>query len=456
MELNNFTTTGFPLDLPYTSPQYDIFNKYKEKFIIVPKGRRFGITVSAACFAIEALINEKSVLWVDVNQGNLSKYFYKYFHKVMKQIKPKFWKYRDSQKELRIINSKMDFRSLEQEQRIEGFGYHVIIINEAGIVFKGQKGRNLWFNTLYPMILDYGMQAQVFAVGTPKGKKAKKDEKAESGAKTTLYYELACKGGLKQKGEVHEKHPNYRTLTYTSYDNPMLNPDDIKELEEDVPSIVKDQEIYAQFLDLNDEPIFKRSWFNIVHELPPKHLWIRKVVSLDTAFKKGSENDDSAGVCFLETKIGYFWVDCFCEKLEFNDLLARTKKFYIDNEADVVLIEDKASGQSLIQTFRTKIAGADLGFSIPILPVQVSTDKLTRAVAVTPMVEGGQVHVLFGAWNNMAIDQLCDFNALLDTPDDITDAFSQILNYFNKKMMIKQPIISKPYKRTSKHLVGYK
>lgn len=455
MSISKLTVTGKDLYLPYTPPQYDLFHnpKYKERFIVVPKGRRFGITSSGAAFVIENLLMGKYVLWVDTIQGNIDKYFYKYFMPILKQIKLEYWRYKIASKELRIINGNCDFRSLEQEQRIEGFGYHLIIVNEAGIVLKGSKGRNLWFNTLYPMILDYGMMSKVYFLGTPKGKKARKEEKKEfPDVKYSLYYELACKGGMKNNTYI-EKHPNYRTKKYTSYDNPLLRKEDIDELKEDVPRYARKQEIEAEFLDINDEAIFKRSWFKIVHELPPVHLWLRKIISLDTAFKIGNANDDSAGVSILETTLGYFFTDCFSKKLEFPDLIKKSIEFYDKNNASIMVIEDKASGTPLAQSFKSNVNNHDLKYSISVKTVIPVIDKFNRAVAVSPMFEGGNVFVLFGAWNDMFIDQLCDFSALLDTPDDIVDATSQGLDYFKYNKPQRERIISAP--RKTHFLEGY-
>jgi predicted phage terminase large subunit-like protein len=452
---NDLTKTGDGLDLPFTPVQYDLFHNYNYKFLIIPKGRRWGITAAFSYVCIKALLENKSILWVDVTQGNIDKYFYRYFMLTLKQIKPKYWRYRTSQKDLRLLNGQMHFRSAERPESIEGFGYHLIIINEAGLIFKGQKGRNLWFNSIYPMVLDYGSQVKVIIGGTPKGKKAKKDEKVESQVKWSLYYEFACKGGLKNPDGI-EKKPNYKTLTYTSYDNPLLSPADIEELEGDVPRITRKQEIHAQFIDANDESVFKQAWFHIVRELPPMHTWLRKVISLDTAFKKGAENDDSAGVCWLETTVGFFWLDCFCKKLSFPELIEETITFYNRNPGStLILIEDAASGQSLIDMFKVKINQNDLGNSYPVLPIKVNTDKYSRSVAVSPMLEGGQCHVLSAHWNEMGIDQMCSFNALMDTPDDIVDSNTQILNYFKGNIRTKTQIHSKPMSRTSKILEGY-
>ena len=48
---------------------------------------------------------------------------------------------------------------------------------------------------------------------------------------------------------------------------------------------------------------------------------------------------------------------------------------------NAILVEDKASGQSLIQEMKRETA-------LPILAVKVDADKVARAYAVTPAIEG--------------------------------------------------------------------
>ena len=53
---------------------------------------------------------------------------------------------------LKIGNSSLDFRSADKPENIEGFGYALIILNEAGIILKN---RRLWEETIRPMAMDY-------------------------------------------------------------------------------------------------------------------------------------------------------------------------------------------------------------------------------------------------------------------------------------------------------------
>jgi predicted phage terminase large subunit-like protein len=436
----NLTVSGGSLLLPFTKQQHDFFYGHSEKRMLLPKGRRVGATSSAAAYIMSCLVSQASVLWVDVTQEKIDEYFNKYFLPLLKQIKLEFWSYDKKYQRLRIVNTECKFGSAQKPESLEGAAYHVIVLNEAGIILKGQKGRGLWYNTLLPMTLDY--RAKVFLIGTPKGKKSKKGEQAPD--KTSLYYELCCKAGVGK----HEKKNNYYYKNLSSYKNPLLSARDIKELEQDVPRLTREQELGGKFIDINDEPIFKEKWFPIVYELPPKHIWKRVFVSMDTAFKKGSENDDSAGVAIVETPGGIFIVDCFAKKLEFPDLLKETEDFYIKNNADFGLIEDAASGQSLIQMYRRNV-------TFNLLPVPVDRDKVSRAVAVTPICESGIVFLLHGAWNNDFVFELCAFNACLDTEDNRVDAFTQALNYLKINKYPTAEPVSRKIIRTSKVLKGY-
>ena len=52
---------------------------------------------------------------------------------------------------------------------------------------------------------------------------------------------------------------------------------------------------------------------------------------------------------------------------------------------NAILVEDRASGQSLIQELKST--------TLPILPIKVDSDKLSRAQAVTAFLEFGKVYV---------------------------------------------------------------
>src|SRR5690606_28683559 len=145
------------------------------------------------------------------------RYVERYFIPELKQFKVG-WKYRSNKNDLKIGNSACDFRSADNPENIEGFGYALIIINEAGIVLKN---RSLWVESIMPMILDY--KAEVLIGGTPKGKTVKR-----TGEKH-LFYELYERASppapLQKRGEKNE----WIRFNFSSYDNPKIDKNDIDE-----------------------------------------------------------------------------------------------------------------------------------------------------------------------------------------------------------------------------------
>lgn len=429
---------GFDLDLDleigYLQSQTEVFFECDAQFRVITKGRRAGFTRGGAQYAIECLINGEPVLWIDTIQLNLDGYFQLYMLPVLNQIPHEYWKYNLSQHELTVGGVKLSMRSAERAENIEGFAFPHIILNEAGIILKGRRGRNLWQSSIFPMIMDYN--SNVYFIGTPKGRSSMKGEISETGR--CLYYELAERGN-----DVDTK---WKTFNYSSYSNPVLDREAIAQIECEVPLALRQQEIYGQFMDLGGQLVFKEDWFHIIDHPPVDYR--RKIMSLDTAFKKEAHNDYSAGVVFLETSNTYYWLDTFNLKLEFPELIEQVVSWYNYHKPDMVLIEDKASGQSLIQALKRETR-------IPILPVKVDTDKLSRTTAITSLFSTGLVKLIRGKWNREAIDQHCEFNGIEDYDDDIVDAVSQVLNY-SKRSRIDYKAKSLPRRpHRSQTLQGY-
>lgn len=400
------------------------------KVTTVTKGRRVGLTQGGAQAAIEFLLDGLSGLWVDVTQGNLNRYYDKFFKPVLKKLPSSVvWSYHRTDKILTVNGVHLHFRSAERPENIEGFGYHFIMINEAGIVLSGVKGRYLWFNAILPMSIDY--DAMIFLFGVPKGSNADKREKEEYQAEYSLYKELCDRGD-------DPEEPRYKHLNYSSYDNPLNTVEVIDELVRTIPSIVVDQEIYGKFISLKKQKVFKEPWFSIVDELP-KHYDIQQIIlSADTAFKIGEENDDTAILVMAKCKNYILIIDMFCDKVEFAELLRAIKSMYdkhnlkhYNKYISEMIIEDKASGQSAIQMLQKNKQVGSI-----VTPIKADKDKYTRAISTTDEWENGRVKLLKGHWNKKFIDQHLEFSILLDTSDDIIDACSQGVNYLTDKELI--------------------
>jgi predicted phage terminase large subunit-like protein len=149
------------------------------------------------------------------------------------------------------------------------------------------------------------------------------------------------------------------------------------------------------------------------------------IQSWDTAFKTGSDNDYS--VCTTWGSIGnnIHLIDRWKEKIEFPDLKRTVQAVASRYNPDAVLVEDCASGQSLIQELRRNTR-------LPIVARKVDRDKESRAWAVTPLIEGGRVYV--PEWASWVPDYLnCMASFPTGAHDDDVDSTTQALNYLRYK-----------------------
>jgi predicted phage terminase large subunit-like protein len=178
--------------------------------------------------------------------------------------------------------------------------------------------------------------------------------------------------------------------------------------------------LYQQRPAAAEGALFKREWWRFWNTATLPARFERIVLSLDTAFKAGATNDFSVGLVLGVASSGYYVLDLVRERVEFPELKRRVEMLATRHPLDIVLIEDKASGQSLIQELRNG--------RLPVFPIKVDSDKVSRATAVSPMVEGGKVFLPEGApWLADFLDEVSSFPAA--PHDDQVDALSQVLNY---------------------------
>ena len=204
------------------------------RYVVIPKGRRFGITTGFKNKAILWAMQRKftSMLWGDVVNSNIEKYIQRLFIPSLQQIPHQYWKWTKNPHTIQLFDSYIDFRSAERPESWEGFGYDITFLNEAGIILKNQY---LWDNAVRPMMWD-NPNSRVFFGGTPK-------------IGSTVFRELW------QRAQ-DPKQPLYAGYRFSSFDNPKLPHELIREDMKSMQQRVIQQEIYAEFLD-DDGVVFR-------------------------------------------------------------------------------------------------------------------------------------------------------------------------------------------------------
>jgi predicted phage terminase large subunit-like protein len=176
--------------------------------------------------------------------------------------------------------------------------------------------------------------------------------------------------------------------------------------------------LYQQRPVAAEGAIFRKEWLQ-TYVSPPECF--RIVASMDTAFKVNESADYSVLQIWGETQSGYYLLDVLRERLTFPELISRTIAKCTYWRPHVVLIEDHASGQSLLQTLK-------LETTLPLLPIRAVGDKESRASAISPLFESGRVFIPQQAtWLSDFLDELTSFP--LAPHDDAVDALSQALGW---------------------------
>ena len=153
----------------------------------------------------------------------------------------------------------------------------------------------------------------------------------------------------------------------------------------------------------------------------PKDTITELIQSWDTAFSTKTSADYSVCLTAGRGRSGYYFIDLFRARMEYPDLLTSAKALYEQYRPNIVLIENRASGQSLIQDLRR--------IPIPVLAVNPDVDKYRRASSVTGMVQSGLVHLpTYADWVEEFIEELANFPDAGN--DDQVDVVSMVLGYF--------------------------
>lgn len=372
------------------------------------KGRRVGFTHSAALFLIKDCFKKSHrYLWVDTIYGNINRYYERYFLPTLNKIPKDLWEWNKQLKILKIYDSICDFRSADRPESIEGFGYSKIILNEAGIILKGESGRYIWDNAILPMTMDY-KDCVLYIGGTPKGKRGKD-------GLPTKYFELYQKA---VSGNTNYSHVNIPTNK-----NPFINQDSVLEVKQELPEgPIRDQEFYGKFVDAGSGMI-RPEWFHI-SDTPING---EKIRSWDLAATVKKSSDYSAGslCCYNDTmfqvqdvkRVKLLWP-------ELKELIIATAEH--DGYSVPVILENSGQQNMVISDLRDD----KRLMRHTIIDVRPVGDKLARAMPWISRLEGGRVSILRGIWNIDFINE-CTAFTIDDSHayDDQVDSISQAWGY---------------------------
>ena len=201
------------------------------------------------------------------------------------------------------------------------------------------------------------------------------------------------------------------------------------------------QEIYAEIIDPEESGIVKREMFQLwpADKEFPKFEYILQ--SYDCAYTEKTVNDPTASITFgmfkpLDGPMSVMVIDCWQDRLQYPDLRPKVIEEYDivfgdgveKKRVDLILVEDKAAGISLIQDLQRAH-----------LPVRAynpgRADKIQRLSIVSNIIARKRVWIPESTvkkgyvrdWAEPFVSQICAFPET--THDDFVDACTQALRY---------------------------
>ena len=180
--------------------------------------------------------------------------------------------------------------------------------------------------------------------------------------------------------------------------------------------------------------LIKWKWFEYYDELPAWRSGDRVIQSWDTALTANELSDYSVCTTWLVRDNNYYLLDVYRKRLEYPDLVHAIVRHKRKFNAKPILIEDAASGKSLIPHLRREAT------DLRVTKVKPEKDKVTRMKMASIEIESGKVFLPEKApWMGPFQKELMAFPG--SSYDDQVDSVSQFLNWVTKpRGMVVKPL----------------
>jgi len=230
-----------------------------------------------------------------------------------------------------------------------------------------------------------------------------------------------------------------RASTYSNIKN--LAPSFQKQILQYEGSNLGRQEIHAEIIDPEESGIVKRDWFRLWPDGKPFPKFEYIIQSYDCGYKDEEANDPTGCITLgafkpLDGGMCVMVIDCWQDKLTYPDLRPKIIDEYETvygegkekKRVDLLLVEDKAAGISLIQDLHRA--------HLPVIGYNPGrADKMQRLSIVSNIIRAGRVWVPESGlrkgyvrdWAEGMVSQICAFPETAH--DEFVDCISQGLRY---------------------------
>ena len=381
--------------------QQEVFED-STRFKIVAAGRRTGKSRLAAwLLIINALQTERGhVFYVAPTQGQARDIMWS---TLLELASPVVKSSHINNLQITLINGcTISLKGADRPETMRGVSLKFLVLDEYA-----DMKPSVWETILRPALAD--QKGQALFIGTPMGR--------------NHFYDLYQYGAL---GDDE----TYKAWHFTSYDNPLLDPEEIDVAKKSMSSYAFRQEFMASFEAMGSE-IFKEEWIRMSEEEPDDgdyYIAVDLAGFADVATHATGKNKklDSTAIVVVKANTDGWWVADIIHGRW--DIKKTAKKIFdaVAHYQPVAVGIEKGALKNAVLPYLTDIMKSGQRFFRVEELTHGNKKKTDRIVwALQGRFEHGQITLNKGDWNHQFLDELFQFpNTLVH--DDLVDALAYI------------------------------
>jgi phage terminase large subunit-like protein len=381
--------------------QQDVFGD-ETRFKIVAAGRRTGKSRLAAwLLIINALQTERGhVFYVAPTQGQARDIMWTTLlelgHPVIKSS-------HINNLQITLINGcTISLKGADRPETMRGVSLKFLVMDEYA-----DMKPSVWEQILRPALAD--QKGQAMFIGTPMGR--------------NHFYELYRYAEM-------EDDDSYKAWHFTSYDNPLLDPDEIDTAKKSMSSYAFRQEFLASF-EASGSEIFKEEWLQFSDDEPEFGDYYIAVdlagfADVESAAKSKNTRLDQTAISVVKVNENGWWVATIIHGRW--DIKKTAKKIFdaVEHYQPVSVGIEKGALKNAVLPYLTDLMKSGQRFFRVEELTHGNRKKTDRVVwALQGRFEHGQITLNKGEWNSEFMDELFQFpNQLVH--DDLVDSLAYI------------------------------
>jgi predicted phage terminase large subunit-like protein len=372
------------------------------RFKVVAAGRRCGKSRLAAWLLIINALQAKSghVFYVAPTQGQARDIMWGL---LLDLAHPIISSSHVNNMQIKLINgASISLKGSDRPDTMRGVSLKYLVLDEYA-----DMKPSVWEEVLRPALAD--QKGECLFIGTPKGR--------------NHFYELYKYAELSDD-------PTYAAWHFTSYDNPLLDPNEIDTAKNSMSSYAFRQEFMASFEALGSE-IFKEQWVKFNNEEPDEGEYYIAVdlagfADVAVATRAKTRKLDQTAIAIVKANTEGWWVaDIIYGRWDIKKTAQKIFEAVRAYQPVAVGIEKGALRNAVLPYLTDMMKSGQRFFRVEEL-THGNKKKTDRVVwALQGRFEHGNIELSEGEWNTEFMDQLFQFpNPLVH--DDLVDALSYI------------------------------